>query len=323
MANKTAIITGITGQDGAYLAELLVHKGYRVIGITRSSNSTNLYRLDYVGVAKEVTLVNCDLMDLSQCIKLLQKFRPDEVYNLAAQSSVSLSFEQPIGTMSFNIMSVLNLLEAVKIVNDKIKFYQASSSEMFGKIDILPISDAASPHPLSPYAISKVTGHWAANNYRESYGMFVSCGILFNHESFLRPPNFFVKKAIRTAVTIKAGQATHIKVGNIDLRRDFGYAKEYVKAIWLMLQADKPDNYQVCSGTSVSLREVIYFIFDHLQLDRAKIIQDPSLFRPTDILDTYGNNAYTKERLGWSYNLSFFEVLELLIEEEQRNYKPV
>jgi len=319
--NKIAIITGITGQDGAYLSELLVKKNYKVVGLLRKDAEESRFGLGYLNLLDKVTLAKCDLLNLKNIESILKKFKPDEIYNLAAQSSVGLSFEKPFETINFNIISVLNLLEAIKKVNKKIKFYQASTSDMFGNIDKLPVTEKSIIHPASPYAISKASGHWMTVNYRESYGLFACCGILFNHESYLRTPNFFVKKIIKESIEIKKGKKKELRVGNIDLKRDFGYAPDYVKAMWLMLQQKKPKDYLVCSGKSVSLREIIYYVFDKLGIDKRKIKVDKSFFRPNDIKNIYGTNQKAKEELKWKYDKSFFEVLDTLIQEELENSK--
>jgi len=318
---KTALITGITGQDGAYLSELLLQKGYQVVGLTRSYNQTNFKSLHYLGILDQIVLEDCDLTDITQILKLIYKYKPNEIYNLAAQSSVSLSFNQPIGTIQFNIISVLNLLEAIKMADpiSQIKLYQASSSEMYGLVTDLPITETTVFHPLSPYAISKATSHWLTVNYRESYNLFTSCGILFNHESYLRTDNFFIKKVIHDSLRIKNNLQAALYVGNIDIKRDFGYAKKYVEAMWLMLQQDKPDDYIIGSGRSVSLRSIIEHIFSRLNISPDKLIIDKTLYRPTDIVDIYGDNTKAKVNLGWDYNLDFFDVLDIMLEEEERN----
>ncbi|MFT3932742.1 MAG: GDP-mannose 4,6-dehydratase [Chitinophagaceae bacterium] len=318
---KVAIITGITGQDGAYLAELLVKKNYKVIGLTRSYNQDNLKGLKYLNVLNKVLIEDCDLADITQILKIIHKYQPDEIYNLAAQSSVSLSFHQPIGTIQFNIVSVLNILEAIKLVNGvgSIRFYQASSSEMYGLVKQLPITENTVFHPLSPYAISKASAHWITVNYRESYNLFTCCGVLFNHESYLRSDNFFVKKVIRDSLRIKHGLQEEIKVGNIDIKRDFGFAPKYVEAMWMMLQKDKPDDYLICSGNSVSLREIIDHVFYKLSLPSKKMVIDKSLYRPTDIEDIFGSNDKAKQELGWQYDVHFFEIIDQLIEEVEIN----
>lgn len=317
---KKAIITGITGQDGAYLSKLLINKGYEVIGLSRSYNSANLIGLNYLGIKDKIIIEKCDLLDLSNLIKIINKYSPDEIYNLAAQSSVGLSFQQPIGTINYNVISVLNLLELIKNSNKKIKFYQASSSEMFGKINSLPIKEDHFFHPLSPYAISKASAHWLTVNYRESFKIFTCCGILFNHESYLRNNDFFIKKVLKTALDIKEGIQSVLKVGNIEIKRDFGYAPKYVEAMWLMMQQEKPDNYIICSGKSISLRKIIYYIFDKLNISYEKILVDKKLYRPSEIDDIYGDNRKAKNNLSWNYDMNFFDVLDILIEEESKNY---
>lgn len=313
---KTAIITGITGQDGAYLSKLLLSKGYSVIGLVRKNFKENTTGLQYLNILEDIRILECNLLVLDEIKNIFDEYRPDEVYNLAAQSSVSLSFEKPLETIQFNILSVVNLLEAIKTVNIKIKFYQASSSDMFGNTDVLPITEKSIIHPTSPYAISKATGHWTAINYRESYGIFASCGILFNHESYLRTENFFVKKVIRTAIEIKQGKAEELRVGNIDLSRDFGYAPDYVRAMWLMLQQKKAGEYLICSGRSISLREIVEYVFDKVRISKNKIIIDEKLFRPNDIENIYGTNEKARLELGWEYDKAFCEVLDVLIDEE-------
>jgi GDPmannose 4,6-dehydratase len=317
---KTAFITGITGQDGAYLAQLLIKENYQVIGLTRSYNNLNSSSFRYLGIEDKIKIEECDLLDFSSIIKLLLKYKPDEFYNLAAQSSVSVSFEQPIGTINYNSQSVLNILESVRLLKLDTKIYQASSSEMYGLVKSLPI-DASTPlHPLSPYAISKATGYWMGVNYRESYGVHCVNGVLFNHESYLRSPNFFVKKVIKTSLDIKNGAANELCVGNIDVKRDFGFAPDYVKAMWLSLQHDKADDYLICSGKSVYLRDIITYVFEHFGISKDKLVEDPALFRPTDINDIFGDNTKAKTQLGWEYNKSFFDVLDILMKEEESNY---
>lgn len=316
---KTAIITGITGQDGAYLSKLLLEKGYQVVGLLRPDAEESMFGLNYLGIKDRVKLEKCGLLDPKGLTRIITKYKPVEIYNLAAQSSVGASFENPAETINFNILSVLNLLEVIKKVSPKTRFYQASSSEMFGNIEKLPITEKSIIHPVSPYAISKVTGHWMTINYRESYGLFACCGILFNHESYLRGRDFFVKKVIRTAIDIKNGKQTELKIGNVAPKRDFGYAPDYVKAMWLMLQQEKPKDYIICSGKPVSLREIVDYVFDYLKIDKSKIVVEEELFRPTDIENIYGDNRRAKEELGWEYSRGFEEVLGLLIEEESQN----
>ena len=315
-SKRTAIITGITGQDGAYLGELLLSKDYQVIGIVRSYTSSTLNNLKYLGIEKKIKLIECDLTDITSILSLIKKNKPNEIYNLAAQSSVGLSFEQPFGTILFSATSVLNLLESIRITDKTIRFYQASSSEMFGKVTKLPVREDSPMHPLSPYAISKATAFWSVINYRESYGLFGCNGVLFNHESHLRTDTFFVKKVIQNSIEIAKGKLDRLTVGQIDLKRDFGYAPEYVKAMWLMLQHSSPDDYSICSGSSVSLREIIHYVFKKLKIPLHKLMIDETLFRPVDIMDIYGDNGKAKKILGWKYDLNFFQVLDMLIEEE-------
>jgi GDPmannose 4,6-dehydratase len=316
---KTALITGITGQDGSYLAKLLLQKDYRVIGTVRSYRHANTHNFDYLGIKGDVIIEELDLLDMANIISLLHKYKPDEIYNLAAQSSVSLSYDQPLGTFSFNTISVNNLLESIRLFSPNTKIYQASSSEMYGLVEKMPIRIETPMHPVSPYGVSKMASHFMVTIYRESYDIFASNGILFNHESFLRSNNFFIKKIIKSAIAIKNKQQLNLKVGNINVKRDFGYAPMYVDAMWKILQQDKPSDFMICSGKSIVLRDIIEYVFDKMSLDKHLIIEDESLFRPNEIQDIYGDNTKAKEILNWEYNLSFFEVLDMLIEEEMIN----
>lgn len=316
---KTAIITGITGQDGAYLSQFLLDKNYKVIGLVRRDADENLFGLRYLNIYEKITIEKCSLLDLKDITGVFAKYKPDEVYNLAAQSSVGQSFQQPFDTINFNIFSVLNLLEAIKNSDDQIRFYQASSSEMYGNISHLPVTEDSVIHPTSPYGISKAAGHWMTVNYRESYGLFACCGILFNHESYLRTPNFYVKKIIQAAINIKNKVQKELRIGNIDLNRDFGFGPDYVKAMWLILQQEQPRDYLVCSGSSVSLRDIVNYVFTSLDVSKESIIIDHSLYRPNEIKNIYGTNIRAKNELGWDYNKSFFEVLDMLIKEELKN----
>jgi len=316
---KTAIITGITGQDGAYLSQLLIEKNYRVVGLIRPDAKENYAGFEYLRIKEKIIFRECNLLNLENIVDIFGEFKPSEVYNLAAQSSVGFSFEKPLETINFNILSVVNLLEAIKKTDKKIKFYQASSSDMFGNIPDLPVTENSVIHPTSPYGISKATGHWTTINYRESYYLFACCGILFNHESYLRAPNFFVKKVIRTAIEIKNGTQHELRVGDIDLRRDFGYAPDYVEAMWMMLQQDEPKDFIICSGKSISLREIVEYVFDKLEIDKSKIVTDESFFRPNDIKNIYGSNEKARLELGWEYNKTFFSILNILIDEEMNS----
>lgn len=320
MKQKTALITGITGQDGAYLSKILLSFNYKVCGLTRGASSESLNGLKYLGISDEVTLIPCDLLDISQLIKIIQQTSPTEIYNLAAQSSVSLSFQQPIGTFQFNTLSVFNLLEAIKLIDPSIRFYQASSSEMYGRVNNLPITESSVLHPLSPYAISKAAAHFTCIHYRESYNLHINCGILFNHESFLRQSSFFVKKVIQESISISRGKSKVLKVGNIDVCRDFGYAPKYVEAMYLMLQKDQPADYLICSGKTISLREIIYYIFNQLNIPRHCCQIDSKLYRPAEIENMFGDNTKAKLDLGWKYDLSMYQTLDLLLAEELRNF---
>jgi GDPmannose 4,6-dehydratase len=298
------------------LSRFLLDKGYVVIGLVRSKNSCDLRGLEFLGINQDVLIEECNLLDITNILSLLQKYEVNEVYNLAAQSSVGTSFVQPLGTIEFNVLSVLNILESIKRIDRNIRFYQASTSEMYGRVESLPATEKTVVHPLSPYAISKATAHWTTVQYRESFGLFASSGILFNHESYLRKENYFIKKLIRESVEIAAGKRDCLKVGNIDVRRDFGYAPEYVKAMWLMLQSEKPDDYIICSGKSILLRDVIDHVFTRLKISDQRLQIDRTLYRPNDIVDMLGDSTKAKNNLKWSYELDFFDVLDILIEEE-------
>jgi GDPmannose 4,6-dehydratase len=318
---KIAVISGITGQDGAYLAQLLVQKDYKIIGLIRSYSNFKNSAFKYLNIDGKFDIEECDLLDFSSIIKILIKYRPDEFYNLAAQSSVGGSFEQPIGTINYNTQSLLNILESIRLLKMDTKVYQASSSEMFGEVKNLPVTEKTPLHPLSPYAISKASAYWICINYRESYNVNCVNGVLFNHESYLRSPNFFVKKVIRTSLNIKYKIEDVLHVGNVDVKRDFGYAPDYVRAMWLSLQQNKADDYLICSGKSVYLRDIITYTFDCLGISSDRLVEDPALFRPTDIQDMYGDNSKAKTILKWDYDKSFFEILDMLIKEEEASFK--
>ncbi|MFM7022536.1 MAG: GDP-mannose 4,6-dehydratase [Flavobacteriales bacterium] len=316
---KRALITGISGQDGGYIAKILLEEGYEVVGLSRSYRHLELSNLQYLGISDKVTVEECDLMDFSRVSNIIRQYEPNEIYNLAAQSSVGISFKQPIGTIRFNTISLLNILEAVKEINPKIRVYQASSSEIFGKAEHLPINEHTALNPLSPYAVSKASAHFIAKNYRQSYGLFVSAGILFNHESYLRSKNFFVKKVLTECIKISRGEQKKLIVGNIDIQRDFGYAPKYAEAITKILKHDVADDFIICSGQSVSLRKIIEYLFAKFNISMDKLEISKDLFRPDDIVNNYGDNSKAKELLGWNYDLNFFQVLDLLVEEELKN----
>ena len=315
---KKAIITGVNGQDGSYLAELLLTKNYKVIGIVRGPSSS-LKNLDILGILEKVDIIYCDLCDLDSVKNIINKILPDEIYNLSAQSSVSKSFNEPIDTIIYNTKSVLNILETIKQIDIEIKFYQASSSDMFGNVNTLPICIDTQMKPISPYAVSKASSFWSVISYRESYNLFAVSGILFNHESKLRTKTFFIKKVISDSVDIVFGKKKKLYVVNIEIKRDFGYAPKYVEAMWLMLQQKKPKDYLICSGKSIILREIIEYIFQKLNLSKDKIIVDKRLCRPSEIQDIFGTNILAKEELNWQYEMNFFDVIDELVEYELSN----
>jgi len=293
-----------------------LNKGYDVIGLLNPSRNSSLWKLDYLGIKDQIRFETCDLTLSDEVLRCVKEHEPDEIYNFAAQSSVGTSFQQPSGSILFNITSVLNLLEAVRENQSASRLYQASSSEMFGMVDRMPVDESTPMHPLSPYAVSKAAAHWMTINYRESYGLFACCGICFNHESFLRDNRFFVKKVIKEGLRIKAGEQNVLRVGNLGVRRDFGFSPKYVEAMWMMLQSPQPTDYIICSGSSISLDRIVEYIFDRLNISTDKVVVDPSLVRPSEIQDIYGDNSKARNELGWNYDMDFFEVLDLLIDEE-------
>lgn len=317
---KTAIISGITGQDGAYLAKLLLDKNYKVVGIIRNKQQKLSVGLIFLGIEKKVELVEVDLLDKTGVEKLIQQYKPDEFYNLAAQSSVGLSFQHPLETFSFNTSSVINILEAIRKFSMHTKYYQASSSEMFGNIGVenLPLKETVLFHPVSPYGISKASAHWITVNYREAYGLKACCGILFNHESCLRGENFVIKKIIRTALEIKNNKTDELNLGNLSVQRDWGYAPKFVEAMWLMLQQDNFNEYLICSGTVTSLENIVKIIFNKLDLDFDKYVKiDKKLLRNLELDIIYGDNSKAKQELGWIYSYTSNQLIEQLLEDEK------
>ncbi len=314
---KTAIITGISGQDGGYLAQLLLEKDYRVIGLSRRPSSDNLSGLIYLELKDQVIVEECDLTDISKIITLFTKYQPDEVYNLAAQSSVSQSFSQPIGTIHFNVNSVLNLLESIRLVNNRIKFYQASSSEMFGKVQEVPQTESTPFYPRSPYGVAKLYGHWITINYRESYRMYCVSGILFNHESPRRGREFVTRKVTDGVARIKLGLANELRLGNLDAKRDWGYAGDYVRAMWLMLQQDQPDDYVVSTGQTHTVQRLVELAFDAVGLDWKKyVVIDPALVRPAEVDLLIGSAEKAKRQLGWEPEVSFEQLVRMMVESD-------
>lgn len=317
---KTAIIVGITGQDGAYLSKLLLENGYKVVGVTRNILEPNFTNLNYLGIQSEIEMIEIANSESDRIESILSKYKPDEIYNLGAQSSVGQSFIDPINTVSYNIMSVLHWLEGIKKLQLETRFYQASSSEMFGNVRStdLPLTESLIFHPASPYGVSKAAAHWLTVNYREANAVFSSCGILFNHESTLRGPNYVVKKIINAAVKIKLGINNQpIFVGNTAIKRDWGYAPKYVEAMWKILQHEKADDFLICSGNVMSLTDLIGMVMHQLDLDAEQYIKvDPKLFRPTDLEVIYGDNTKAKSLLNWEYSISNEQLIATLINDE-------
>lgn len=319
--SKRAIITGITGQDGAYLSKLLLSKGYEVIGLTRNLRRADRSRLAFLDIDTAISLREIDLLNPTVVAQLLADTAPHEVYNLAAQSSVGLSFDIPVETFSYNTQSVLNILEAIRTTDPSIRFYQASSSEMFGNVALqnLPIRESLLFHPVSPYGISKASAHWLTVNYREAYGLFTACGILFNHESALRGERFVVKKIVNAALKIAAGDLETLTLGNVAIQRDWGYAPKYVEAMWLMLQSDTPDDYVICSGAYASLQDVAFRVFAKLGLDVARHLRlDTAFMRSLDLNIIYGDSTKAQEALGWTYDITLDQLVQHLIEDERQ-----
>lgn len=315
---KTALVTGITGQDGAYLAALLLEKGYEVYGLARRSSSSdvNLSRLDWLGITKDVHIVDGNLLDLSGLIRTLRDVKPDEVYNLAAQSFVKSSWQQPILTGQVTGMGVANLLEAVRLESNA-RFYQASSSEMYGLIQEPMQSEITPFYPRSPYAVAKLYGHWLTVNYRESFGLHASSGILFNHESPLRGIEFVTRKVTNCVARIKLGLASELRLGNIDAKRDWGHSKDYVKAMWLMLQQDKADDYVIATGRTTTVRDMCQIAFDHAGLTMEDhLVIDPDLFRPAEVDVLLGNPAKAREAFGWEPTISLDDMIVEMVEAD-------
>lgn len=314
---KTALITGITGQDGAYLARFLIAKGYNVYGAFRRSSVINLERLEHLGVQDNIELVPLDLLDLGNIIRVLEKTQPDEVYNLAAQSFVAVSFEQPVVTAEITGLGAVRVLEGIRTVNPRIRFYQASSSEMFGKAQAVPQNEKTPFYPRSPYAAAKLYAHWTTVNYRESYGIFACSGILFNHESELRGLEFVTRKITDGVARIKHGLAEKLRLGNLEAKRDWGYAPEYVEAMWLMLQADEPDDYVIATGETHSVKEFAQEAFAYVGLNwRDYVIEDPAHLRPADVDFLVGDATKARQKLGWQPRTTFKDLVRLMVEAD-------
>ena len=317
--SRTSLVTGVTGQDGAYLAKLLLEKGYRVFGMYPRRTSDTLWRLRDLGVADDVQLVDADLTDMASMVRVIQTCKPDEIYNLAAQSFVFSSWNQPILTGEVSGMGVTRLLEAMRLVCPDARFYQASTSEMFGLIQTERQDEKTPFHPRSPYGVAKLYGHWITVNYRESFGMHASSGILFNHESPLRGLEFVTRKVTDAVARIKLGRQKTLRLGNMDARRDWGFAGDYVEAMWLMLQQDKPDDYVVATGRTTSVREMCRVAFDHVGLRYEDHVQvDPALFRPAEVDVLLGNPAKAREVLGWQARTTLEQLIVMMVEADLR-----
>ena len=335
---KTALITGITGQDGAYLAQLLLDKGYTVYGAYRRTSSVNFWRMDELGIQQHpnLHLVEYDLTDLGASIALVQKTQPDEIYNLAAQSFVGVSFEQPSTTAQITGMGALHLLEAIRLVNPKIRFYQASTSEMFGKVQAIPQEESTPFYPRSPYGVAKLYAHWMTVNYRESYGIFGASGILFNHESPLRGREFVTRKITDAVARIRVGKLDVLELGNLDAKRDWGYAKDYVDAMWRMLQAEEPDTFVVATGRTETVRDFVRMAFAaadinvefkgsaegetavDVQSGKTVMRVNPRFYRPAEVDLLIGNPAKAKARLGWQADTTLEQLCQMMVAADLR-----
>ena len=316
---KNALITGITGQDGAYLAQLLLSKGYRVCGLIARRGSDTLWRLRELGVEGKVELINGDILDPSSLIRALQESEASEVYNLAAQSFVATSWQQPLLTAQVTGVGVANILEAVRIVNPKARFYQASSSEMFGLAQADRQDEKTPFYPRSPYGVAKLFGHWTTVNYRESFKLHASSGICFNHESPLRGLEFVTRKVTDAVARIKLGKQNELRLGNIDAKRDWGYAGDYVEAMWLMLQQDAPDEYVVATGRTTTVRDMCQIAFKHVGLDYKKyVVIDPKFYRPAEVDVLLGNPAKAKAILEWQPKTSLEQLIAMMVDADMR-----
>jgi GDPmannose 4,6-dehydratase len=312
---KKALITGITGQDGSYLAEFLLEKGYEVVGMVRRASTPHFQRIRHI--LDSLTIVQGDLLDQVSLIEILREHRPQEVYNLAAQSFVPTSWAQPVLTGEFTALGATRMLDAVRMVDPSARFYQASSSEMFGKVREVPQKETTPFYPRSPYGVAKVYAHWITVNYRESYDLFAVSGILFNHESPRRGLEFVTRKVTYNAARIKLGLANDLPMGNLDALRDWGYAGDYVRAMWLMLQQDEPEDFVIATGVRHSVRELLECAFSHLDMDyRDHAVVDPRFLRPADVVDLVGDASKARRRLGWEPTVTFEELIEMMADHD-------
>ena len=314
---KRALITGASGQDGSYLAKFLLDQGYEVTGLQTRRGSDTLWRLRYLSVLDSIRLIDGDLLDLSSLTRAVQQAEPDEVYNLAAQSFVATSWHQPVLTAQVTGVGALNLLEAVRLSGAPIRFYQASSSEMYGKVRATPQTEDTPFHPRSPYAVSKLFAHWSTINYRESFGMHASSGILFNHESPLRGLEFVTRKITDAVARIKSDKQRELRLGNLDAKRDWGYAGDYVEAMWLMLQQEQPDDYVVATGRSTTVREFCRLAFAAVDLNyEDHVVVDPQFYRPAEVDVLQGDAGKAQRILGWKPRVSLEEMVQMMVEAD-------
>jgi GDPmannose 4,6-dehydratase len=311
----TAIITGVTGQDGSYLADFLLEKGYEVVGMVRRSSTVTFGRIEHI--QNDIDIIQGDLHDQSSLVSLIEEYKPDEVYNLAAQSFVPTSWKQPVLTGEVTALGVTRILEAIRLVKPDIRFYQASSSEMFGKVREVPQTESTPFYPRSPYGVAKVYGHWVTVNYRESYDLFACSGILFNHESPRRGLEFVTRKITNGVARIKLGLTDELRIGNLEARRDWGFAGDYVEAMWLMLKQDTPDDYVVCTGTTHSVREFCEAAFGHVGLNYLDyVVQDPRFYRPAEVDLLVGNPRKARESLSWEPRVSFEDLVSMMVDAD-------
>jgi GDPmannose 4,6-dehydratase len=318
---KRAIITGITGQDGSYLAELLLEQGYEVVGVVRRSSSPNLWRIEHL--LDRITLRPADLLDQLSLMRIVQDVRPHELYNLAAMSFVPASWDQPLLTGEYNSQGVTRILEAIRQVDPGVKIYQASSSEMYGRVREVPQTELTPFYPRSPYGVSKVFAHYITVNYRESYVMFAVSGILFNHESPRRGLEFVTRKVTDGVARIKLGLADHLSLGNLDAHRDWGFAGDYVRAMWMMLQQEQPDDYVIATGQSHSVRELVEAAFGHAGLDWQKYVRiDPALLRPAEVDHLIGDAAKARRVFGWKPSVSFEQLIGMMVDADLARHSP-
>ncbi|MEM7331434.1 MAG: GDP-mannose 4,6-dehydratase [Chloroflexota bacterium] len=310
-----ALITGITGQDGSYLAEFLLEKGYDVVGMVRRTSTINFHRIAHI--QNKLTIVNGDLLDGVSLIHMLEEHKPDEVYNLAAQSFVPTSWNQPVFTGEATALGVTRILDAIRIANPKIRFYQASSSEMFGKVQAVPQTETTPFYPRSPYGVAKVYGHWITINYRESYDLHATSGILFNHESPRRGLEFVTRKITHHVAKIKLGMTNELRLGNLEARRDWGFAGDYIKAMWLMLQQDIADDFVIATGETHSVEEFVRIAFEHVDLDwKEFVVQDERFYRPAEVDLLVGDPSKAGRDLGWEPAVSFKELIEMMVDAD-------